>query len=186
MLNVEKAKKFAEAAHRGQCRKISGDSYFTHLENVALTLRKAGFSNGVIAAGYLHDVIEDTDVTKSQLLELFGDEVLQLVLANSEDKTLEWEDRKGETIKKAKTASLQIKALIAADKLDNSNDLLKYYRQHGDKVWSYFNRGYEKQAWYYHTLIEALFDGLPASETPSYFYDLKRNIDELFDLSSKE
>ncbi|MGM0873393.1 MAG: HD domain-containing protein [Bacillota bacterium] len=185
MLIVDKAKRFAEEAHRGQRRKISGDSYFTHVENVALTLEKAEFTNEVVAAGYLHDVIEDTETTKSKLLELFGVEVVQLVLANSEDKSLEWEDRKGETIKKAKTASLQIKALIAADKLDNSHDLLTHYRQHGDKIWSYFNRGYDKQAWYYQNLIEAIYHGLPASEIPCYFDELKRNIVELFEGNSE-
>lgn len=177
---IDRAKRFAEEAHRGQRRKISGESYFTHLKNVALTLKKAGFSNEVVAAGYLHDVIEDTNVTESQLIKLFGNEVVMLVLANSEDKTLEWEDRKGQTIEKVKTASLHIKALIAADKLDNSQDLLQQYRQHGEKVWSYFNRGYEKQAWYYQHLLKAIYNGLSTSDIPSYFYVLKRNIDELF------
>jgi (p)ppGpp synthase/HD superfamily hydrolase len=183
---VDEAKRFAKEAHCGQRRKISGDSYFIHAQNVALTLEKAEFSSAVVAAGYLHDVIEDTEITKSKLLEFFGDEVVQLVLANSEDKSLEWEERKGETIKKARTASLEIKALIAADKLDNSHDLLTHYRLHGDKIWSYFNRGYDKQAWYYQNLLDAIYQGLPASNIPNYFDELKRNIEELFEGDFKE
>ncbi|WP_338786758.1 HD domain-containing protein [Metabacillus sp. FJAT-53654] len=177
---ITKAKKFAEKAHQGQLRKISGTPYFTHLENVALTLFNAGFSNNVVAAGYLHDIIEDTKVTKLQILNLFGNEVVELVLANSENKSLEWEERKNETIEKAKTASLEIKALIAADKLDNTSDLLKQHRLHGDDIWSYFNRGFDKQAWYYQNLLEAVYYGLDNSEVPSYFIDVKRNIEELF------
>jgi (p)ppGpp synthase/HD superfamily hydrolase len=177
---ITEAKILAEKAHQGQLRKISGAPYFTHLENVALTLFNAGFSNNVVAAGYLHDIIEDTKVTKLQISDLFGNEVVELVLANSENKSLEWEDRKTETIEKAKTASLEIKALIAADKLDNTSDLLKQYRLHGDDVWSYFNRGFDKQAWYYQNLLEALYYGLRNSEVPSYFIDVKRNIEELF------
>ncbi|MBZ5748848.1 HD domain-containing protein [Metabacillus rhizolycopersici] len=177
---IDLAKSFAENAHQGQLRKISGASYFTHLENVAFILGNAGFSNEVIAAGYLHDIIEDTNVTETQLLGLFGHEIVQLVIANSEDKSLEWEVRKGKTIVKTKTASIQIKALIAADKLDNSHDLLQQYQKHGDKVWSYFNRGYEKQAWYYHHLVDALYDGLTDTEIPSFFHDLRWNVEELF------
>ena len=177
---IDLAKSFAEKAHQGQLRKISGASYFTHLENVAFILGNAGFSNEVVAAGYLHDIIEDTNVTKTQLLRLFGHEIVQLVIANTEDKSLEWEVRKGKMIVKTKTASIQIKALIAADKLDNSHDLLQQYQKHGDKVWSYFNRGYEKQAWYYHHLVDALYDGLTDTETPSFFHDLRWNVEELF------
>ena len=184
MINL--AKRFAEKEHQGQLRKMSGAPYFTHLENVAFILGNAGFSNEVITAGYLHDIIEDTDVTKTQLLRLFGHEIVQLVIANTEDKALEWEVRKGETIVKAKTASRQIKALIAADKLDNSHDLLQQYQKHGDKIWSYFNRGYDKQAWYYHHLVDALYYGLTATEIPSYFHDLRRNVEELFGRLSKE
>jgi (p)ppGpp synthase/HD superfamily hydrolase len=177
---ITKAKIFAEKAHKGQLRKISGAPYFTHLENVALTLFNAGFSNNVVAAGYLHDIIEDTIVTKIQILNLFGNEVVDLVLANSENKSLEWEDRKTETIEKAKTASLEIKAMIAADKLDNTSDLLKQYRLHGDNVWSYFNRGFDKQTWYYQNILEALYYDLEESNVPSYFIKLKRNIEEIF------
>jgi guanosine-3',5'-bis(diphosphate) 3'-pyrophosphohydrolase len=177
---ITKAKIFAEKAHQGQLRKISGAPYFTHLENVALTLFNAGFSNNVVAAGYLHDIIEDTKVTKLQISDLFGNEVVKLVLANSENKLLEWEDRKTETIEKAKTASLEIKALIAADKLDNTSDLLKQYRLQGDNVWSYFNRGFNKQAWYYQNLLKSLYHGLEDTDEPTYFKDLKRNIEELF------
>lgn len=180
VLKIKQAKDFAADAHRGQKRKISGDPYFSHLENVAQTLRNCGFSSSVVAAGYLHDVLEDTEVTEFQLVRLFGNGITQLVLANSENKALGWEDRKADTIKKASTASLEIKALIAADKLDNSNDLIKHYQHQGDQIWSYFNRGYQKQAVYYQQLVSSLYYGLDATEVPRYFADLKKNVEELF------
>ncbi|PAD70209.1 hypothetical protein CHH83_05500 [Bacillus sp. 7586-K] len=181
MMLLLEAKRFAKNAHKGQLRKLSGQDYFSHLDNVALILKHANFSDEVIAAGYLHDVIEDTKVSEEQLFAMFGEEVTRLVLTNTENKILDWESRKGETIEKAKYASLESKAIIAADKLDNSSDLLRAFKHHGDVIWRYFNRGYDKQAWYYHNLVQSLFFGLHKNEIPNFFYDLKNNIGLLFE-----
>ncbi|WP_226666053.1 HD domain-containing protein [Metabacillus litoralis] len=177
---IVNARNFARKAHNGQVRKISSEPYFSHVEYVAKTLEDAGFSNIVVAAGYLHDVIEDTEVTVDELKRLFGKEVLQFVLDNTEDKDLIWEKRKQETIDKTRMLSIESKALIAADKLDNSKDLLLYSQAYGGKLWTYFNRGYEKQLWYYKELVHSIFYGVPKHQVPAYFYTLKQNVDELF------
>ena len=52
--------------HKGQFRK-SGEPYITHPVAVADLLRELGASASVIAAGFLHDVVEDTDITPEQL-----------------------------------------------------------------------------------------------------------------------
>lgn len=175
-----KARDLAKNAHNGQKRKISGKPYFTHVENVAAILKQSGFPDSVVAAGYLHDVIEDTDVSQEDIREIFGEEILQLVLHNTENKDLEWEQRKQATILKAQETSFEIKALIAADKLDNSQDLLNFYQKYGDKVWEFFNRGYEKQAWYYKELTEALFKNVNETEIPDFFHILRSNVENLF------
>ncbi|APH05493.1 HD domain-containing protein [Bacillus weihaiensis] len=177
---IRLAREFAFNAHQNQKRKVSGELYFTHVEQVAEIVKEAGFSKEIIAAGYLHDVLEDTDVTDQELGSLFGDKVLEYVLANTENKSLSWEERKAETIKKAKVLPLEFKALIAADKLDNSRDLLLHKRTHGLKVWDSFNRGADQQAWYYHHLTNALFKGIDSSIIPSYFHELRHNVDILF------
>ncbi|WP_320675522.1 bifunctional (p)ppGpp synthetase/guanosine-3',5'-bis(diphosphate) 3'-pyrophosphohydrolase [Prochlorococcus sp. MIT 1300] len=64
--------------HEGQFR-ASGDPYIVHPIAVADLLRDIGASSSVIAAGFLHDVVEDTDVTPQQLEEYFGSEVRGLV-----------------------------------------------------------------------------------------------------------
>ncbi len=64
--------------HEGQFR-ASGDPYIVHPVAVADLLRDIGASASVIAAGFLHDVVEDTDVTPDQLEEYFGAEVRELV-----------------------------------------------------------------------------------------------------------
>jgi RelA/SpoT family (p)ppGpp synthetase len=73
-----KAFQFAYALHQGQSR-VSGDPYIAHPVAVAGILRDFGGSAAMIAAGFLHDVVEDTDVTVSEIEEHFGKEVASLV-----------------------------------------------------------------------------------------------------------
>ncbi len=64
--------------HEGQFR-VSGEPYIVHPIAVANLLRDIGASPSVIAAGFLHDVVEDTDITPEQLENYFGSEVRGLV-----------------------------------------------------------------------------------------------------------
>jgi (p)ppGpp synthase/HD superfamily hydrolase len=74
-----RAKVFARTAHAQQVRKYTGEPYFNHLEEVANILYTHGFRDEVIAAAYLHDVIEDTPVSREMVEEYFGPAVAQLV-----------------------------------------------------------------------------------------------------------
>ena len=69
---------FGFQLHEGQFR-ASGDPYIVHPVAVADLLRDIGASASVIAAGFLHDVVEDTDVTPDQIQQHFGAEVRELV-----------------------------------------------------------------------------------------------------------
>jgi RelA/SpoT family (p)ppGpp synthetase len=69
---------FAFLLHDGQVR-ASGEPYICHPVAVADLLRDIGASAGVIAAGFLHDVVEDTDVTPEEVEQHFGPEVRALV-----------------------------------------------------------------------------------------------------------
>lgn len=73
-----RAFQFAYQLHQGQYRK-SGEPYIGHPVAVAGLLRDLGGSPAMIAAGFLHDVVEDTEVTIDQIEERFGPEVRQLV-----------------------------------------------------------------------------------------------------------
>lgn len=75
---ISRAFKFAYNLHKGQMRK-SGEPYICHPVAVADLLRDLGGSSVMIAAGFLHDVVEDTEVTIEQIEELFGEEVRRLV-----------------------------------------------------------------------------------------------------------
>lgn len=69
---------FAYQLHQGQYRK-SGEPYIAHPVAVAGLLHDLGGSPAMIAAGFLHDVVEDTEVTIEEIEEHFGAEVRQLV-----------------------------------------------------------------------------------------------------------
>ncbi|MGF1601416.1 MAG: RelA/SpoT family protein [Thermosynechococcaceae cyanobacterium] len=69
---------FGYQLHEGQ-KRASGEPYIAHPVAVAGLLRELGGSGAMIAAGFLHDVVEDTDVTLEQLEEEFGFEVRHLV-----------------------------------------------------------------------------------------------------------
>jgi RelA/SpoT family (p)ppGpp synthetase len=73
-----RAFEFAYQLHKGQSRK-SGEPYICHPVAVAGLLRDLGGSPAMIAAGFLHDVVEDTDVTIEEIEDLFGAEVRCLV-----------------------------------------------------------------------------------------------------------
>ena len=75
---IEKAYNFAKKAHEGQLRK-SGDPYFVHVASTGKNLADLGMSSTVVAAGLLHDVLEDADVTKEELTHEFGEEIVKLV-----------------------------------------------------------------------------------------------------------
>lgn len=79
MTKIEKAKEFATRVHEGQVRKGSGVPYIEHPEKVAKILTDMGASEDVICAGWLHDTVEDTDVTLEQVISEFGEYVGELV-----------------------------------------------------------------------------------------------------------
>jgi GTP diphosphokinase / guanosine-3',5'-bis(diphosphate) 3'-diphosphatase len=75
---IQRAYEFAKEAHKDQYRK-SGEPYIIHPIQVAGILVDLKMDPATIAAGFLHDVVEDTDVTKEDLLKEFGSEVSMLV-----------------------------------------------------------------------------------------------------------
>ncbi|MGB3787050.1 MAG: bifunctional (p)ppGpp synthetase/guanosine-3',5'-bis(diphosphate) 3'-pyrophosphohydrolase [Phormidesmis sp.] len=75
---VCRAFEFAYQLHKGQMR-ASGDPYIAHPVAVAGLLRSLGGDSAMIAAGFLHDVVEDTEVTADEIEAIFGAEVRHLV-----------------------------------------------------------------------------------------------------------
>ncbi|NLC41891.1 MAG: bifunctional (p)ppGpp synthetase/guanosine-3',5'-bis(diphosphate) 3'-pyrophosphohydrolase [Erysipelothrix sp.] len=87
------ALEYAEAKHAGQVRK-SGESYFTHLVNVAYILMTLHVQPVTIQAGLLHDVIEDSGVTHDELAAEFTEEVASMVEAVTKIGNIQFKDEK--------------------------------------------------------------------------------------------
>ncbi|MCA9832927.1 MAG: bifunctional (p)ppGpp synthetase/guanosine-3',5'-bis(diphosphate) 3'-pyrophosphohydrolase [Thermomicrobiales bacterium] len=86
---VARAFLVAYGAHSGVMRK-SGEPYIVHPIEVANILAQMRLDGETMAAGLLHDVVEDTDVTLAQLQELFGERVAQLVDGTTKLGKIQW------------------------------------------------------------------------------------------------
>jgi len=75
---IQRAYQVAEAAHEGQ-KRASGEPYITHCVAVAAILAELEVPPAIIAAGLLHDTVEDTKVTLEDIRREFGDEITRLV-----------------------------------------------------------------------------------------------------------
>ena len=143
----ERAKLFAINAHYGQVRKSEIDKpMIIHPINVANILNEYSFDDNVIAAGYLHDVVEDTKYNDEDILKEFGEDILSLVMGDSEpDKKLSWEERKQYTIDKVKTLDIRHKAVVCADKISNLEDLQILFEKIKNGL--NYKESNEKQCW---------------------------------------
>ena len=75
---IEKAYHYSQRAHQGQLRE-SGEPYFQHPFEVAMILAELELDVETIVAGLLHDVLEDTEVTRAEMEREFGHSILSLV-----------------------------------------------------------------------------------------------------------
>src|SRR4249919_3046618 len=83
------ALRFARRVHLGQYRKQTGEQFVEHPIAVAQLLSDSGYDESLIAAAYLHDVVEHTDVSLDEIRERFGPSVALVVDCLSEDPEIE-------------------------------------------------------------------------------------------------
>jgi guanosine-3',5'-bis(diphosphate) 3'-pyrophosphohydrolase len=119
---LEDAYEFALDAHCGAGRR--GDTGIEHPTAVAALLDEQGFPPEVVAAGFLHDVIEDTDTAPEEIVDRFGPEIGGLVAVMTEDRSIEpYEERKAEHRARV-AANSSAAAIYAADKLAKTRALI--------------------------------------------------------------
>lgn len=125
---LDRAYNFGKTAHTGQ-KRASGEDYFTtHCVMVALNVASFGMDANMIAAGLLHDTIEDTTVTKEQIEELFGVDIAQLVEGVSKLGKLKYRgnERHVESLRKffiSVAKDVRVVILKLADRLHNLETL---------------------------------------------------------------
>ena len=125
---ILKAASFAEMAHRGQKRKYDGRAYIHHPMRVAgRASMLPGVTEEMVAAAWLHDVLEDTKVTPFEMEKEFGEKVLKLVieLTNvSKDLDLPRAERKRMDREHAAKVSVEAKRIKMLDRIDNVSDMV--------------------------------------------------------------
>ncbi len=125
---ILKAYQVAKEAHAGQKRR-SGEEYFIHPYAVAESLIALHLDASTIAAAFLHDVIEDTAVTKENIIKMFGDEIFQLVQSVTKLDKIEFqskEEEDAENFRKlfvAMAKDIRVIIIKLADRLHNMQTL---------------------------------------------------------------
>jgi guanosine-3',5'-bis(diphosphate) 3'-pyrophosphohydrolase len=119
---VSEAADLAARRHSGMQRKGPGsEPYVNHLAEVANLLSTAteGADAELVAAGWLHDSIEDTETTHRELAEKFGERVAALVVEVTDDMTLPKDERRRRQVAEASGKSPGAKLIKIADKISN-------------------------------------------------------------------
>ena len=157
-LLLKRALDQAAVWHRAQKRKYPHVDvpYMSHCAGVAVTLARHGFGDEVVAAGALHDAIEDCGVSFETLRDLFGERVATLVLHCTEvDKSLPWEERKRRYVEAFAHEPWEAQAIGIADKIDNFESIVVCRAEHGDP-WAVFKRGREVQLALFERMAEQI------------------------------
>jgi guanosine-3',5'-bis(diphosphate) 3'-pyrophosphohydrolase len=118
---------FAAKKHAGQFRKTEPPivvPYINHPIAVMFEISAAGYTDKhILAAAVLHDVLEDTDATVDELDENFGAAITEYVIEVTDDKSLNWRDRKLRQKTGAQFLSAGAQCIRIADKICNIRDL---------------------------------------------------------------
>lgn len=157
---------FATEKHSGQVRKFTGIPYILHPLEVAAIIASMTTDENTIAAGILHDTVEDCDVEPEEIRERFGSRVFALVCSETEDKIADrpaaetWIERKQDSLLTLQfTKDMSVKTMWLADKLSNIRSFYREYLKNGDDMWLQLNqKDKKKQEWYYRTIAEYLSD----------------------------
>ncbi|MCZ6513247.1 MAG: bifunctional (p)ppGpp synthetase/guanosine-3',5'-bis(diphosphate) 3'-pyrophosphohydrolase [Nitrospinae bacterium] len=119
---------FSAKAHRGQSRQ-SGEAYLSHPVEVAYNLTRLKMDEKTVAAGLLHDTLEDTLATEDEIKQLFGDEIYHMVdgvTKISQVQFASWEEKQAENYRKmilAMAHDIRVVLIKLADRAHNLQTL---------------------------------------------------------------
>ena len=132
---LDRAIEFATQAHQGQYRKYTAEPYITHpLRVMEIVKSVPGHTKEMLVAAVLHDVVEDTDVTLSDIKSEFGDQVARLVSYLTDISVPEDGNRLKRKRKDAEwyaQGPAEAQTIKVADFIDNTRDIA----QHAPKFW---------------------------------------------------
>ena len=177
---LNKAIHFAADAHLGGVRKGTNRPYIGHPLEVMNILNCMDADNNLMMAGLLHDTVEDTETTYMDIKNEFGFDVAALVAVHTKDPDATWEEVRKHKIEEMDDASFRVRLLIMADMTANLRSLWRDYRHIGEELWERFNAPKEKQAWYYGTMQDKLWDMQKYIETAEIYWEMVGLYKDLF------
>jgi guanosine-3',5'-bis(diphosphate) 3'-pyrophosphohydrolase len=125
--SILSAARFAAEKHAHQKRKgAAAEPYINHLIEVAqlVSIAVPEPDTNLVVAALLHDTIEDTSTTTADLIERFGQDVADLVVEMTDDKSLPKAERKRLQIEHAPKISVRAQTIKLADKISNLRSIL--------------------------------------------------------------
>jgi (p)ppGpp synthase/HD superfamily hydrolase len=164
---IEQAVAVAAEAHQGQVRK--GDRqlpYVVHPVTVALILSRYTEDEDTIIAGLLHDVLEDTHLSETDIEQHFGAKVLGLVRDVTEPDLpgLSWDTRKARYLRQLERAPRGALLVACADKVANLVSMIAAHATAGDTLWERFNAPPAHKLAFYrqvHDVVRAVWPSCP-------------------------
>ncbi len=159
---LEEAIIYSTIMYQGKVRKINNSPFILHPLEVSQILSSMTNDMEIIAAGVLHDVVEDTDGTLKEIEKRFGKRVAMLVDSETEndypgeDRAATWRKRKEQSLEKLRASTdIGVQMIWLADKLSNLRSLAGVYGEVGEKVWDFLHqKDPASQLWYYKTIAE--------------------------------
>tara|TARA_Y100001972_G_scaffold82164_1_gene99984 strand:- start:17214 stop:17729 length:516 start_codon:yes stop_codon:yes gene_type:complete len=128
---VQRAKALATEAHAsiGQVRKYTGEPYIVHPAAVVAIVRSVPHTQDMLAAAWLHDVVEDTPITLGEIESIFGGSVALLVenltdVSHANDGNRK--HRKAKDREHTSRATPEAKTIKLADLIDNTRSILAH------------------------------------------------------------
>lgn len=193
--SVEQAIKAAAVLHQDQVRKGAVPiPYITHLMATLLILRDYTSDEDVLVAALLHDTLEDTDYTASELKEDFGDTVATLVETLTEPKydgetKLPWIESKKRYANQLRKGPKEAVMIAAADKAHNFRTVVEEYFDDHDRFLQDFGPHLESRLEAYQSIANAinsrLTDGIVHEfnhtwkEYKEFIYNVQTSISKL-------
>lgn len=179
---IQKAINTASTLHLAQSRRGDGSlPYIVHPFSVAWILQNYTDDEDVIAAGLLHDVLEDVEGYEfSDLEKDFGPKVAKIVAEVSEKQEDDngnrpkWKERKDQYLENLKIASVEAMMVAAADKIHNLKSLGEDYLKQGETIWVHFHGKPRDSFWFYEEAARILRQRLQNKITEELDLTLER------------
>jgi (p)ppGpp synthase/HD superfamily hydrolase len=171
---IEKAVKIAVDAHWEQKDKEDNLPYIIHPIMVAVKLVNYNFSDEIVAAALIHEVLQETKFPEKILRQELGDPVVEIVKTVSHDKTLPWDESKKKYIESVRNGCVGAKAVAVADEIHNLETLLLAYEEHGPVMWRIFSRNKEKKLWFENEMLKMIKETWDHPLIENYEYMVKR------------